>query len=330
MSTGQTIADPFAFFRPSVIVSADDHRQLDRGEPIARTLPWKDNQIAVFAAIPVSIDGDRLVAWMRQIAELKKSRYVQAIGRFSDPPVIDDLAALTLDDRDLTAIRECRPADCPLKLTGVEMRQLQREADEAGAAWRTALQGAFRRLMLQRVKAYLQGGHAALGRYEDAADREPLEARFSLLMQQSEFLTRGLPLFADYLNRFPHATMPNVESFVYWSKEALSGKPIISATQVSMVRSEDVALPDVIVAGKEIFATRYVNASLGLTAIVRGSNGRNYLVYLNRSEVDELGGFFGGVVRMVMGRRLKAEASDVLRGLRNRLESGEPALSSPP
>ena len=311
--SGQTIADPFAFFRPSVVIGADDSRQLDRGEPIARTLPWKDNQIAVFAAIPVNIDGDRLVAWMRQIPELKKSRYVQAIGRFSDPPVIDDLAALSLDDRDLTAIRECRPADCSLKLTGVEMQQLQREADEAGAAWKTALQGAFRRLTLQRVKAYLQG-------------REPLEARFSLLMQQSEFLTLRLPLFAEYLNRSPQAPMPNVESFVYWSKEALSGKPIVSATHVSMVRSGDVALPDVIVAGKEIFATRYVNASLGLTAIMRGSNGRNYLVYLNRSEVDVLGGFFGGLVRMVMGRRLKAEASDVLRGLRNRLESGEPGL----
>ena len=71
------------------------------------------------------------------------------------------------------------------------------------------------------------------------------------------------------------------------------------------------------------------NASLGLTAIMRGSDGRNYLVYLNRSEVDVLGGFFGGLVRMVVGRRLKAEASDVLRGLRNRLESGEPVLPAP-
>jgi len=323
--TGQTIADPFAFFGPSVVVSADDWRQFDRGEPIARVLPGNNRQIAIFAAIPVHIDGDRLVAWIRQIAEMKKSKYVQAIRRFSDPPTIDDLAALSLDDKDLAEIRQCRPADCALKLTGAEMRQLQRAADDAGTKWQPALQDAFRRLVLQRVEAYLHGGHAALGRYEDEEGRESLEARFSLLMQQSEFLTRGLPPFARYLAQYPQVAMPGVESFVYWSKEGVAGKPIVSATHVSIVRHSEGALPDVIVAGKEIFATHYVNASLGLTALMRGSNGQNYLVYLNRSEVDVLGGIFGGLVRMVMGRRLKTEAADVLRGLRHRLESGEPA-----
>lgn len=324
VASGQTVADPFAFFRPSVVVAADDRRQLDRGEPVARILPGKDHQIAIFAAIPVNIDSDRLVAWTRQIAEFKKSTYVQAIRRFSDPPAIHDLAALSLDDKDLAEIRECQPADCALKLTEAEMHELQRAADEGGPAWKPALQDAFRRLVLHRVEAYLQGGHAALGRYEDEKGRESLEARFSLIMQQSEFLTRALPLFAEYLQRYPQADMPGVESFVYWSKEGVGGKRIISATHVSIVRHDDRTLPDVIVAGKEIFATHYVNASLGLTAIMRGSNGQNYLVYLNRSEVDVLGGFFGGLVRMTMGRRLKAEASGVLRGLRNRLESGEP------
>ena len=78
--------DPFAFFQPSVTLSMDDRRQLDRGEPIARVLPGQDHEIAVFAAVRVDIDGDRLVAWMRRIEELKKSAYVLAIGRFSDPP----------------------------------------------------------------------------------------------------------------------------------------------------------------------------------------------------------------------------------------------------
>lgn len=322
--SAQTPIDPFAFFRPSVAVSADDRRQLDRGEPIARSVPARNRQIAVFVAIAVNVNGDRLVAWMRQIEKLKKSSYVHAIRRFSDPPVVDDLAALILDDKDLEEIRRCRPADCGLKLTGTEMGQLQRAVIDAGTAWKPALQQAFRQLVLQRVSSYLQGGHAALGRYEDEEGRDSLEAGFSLLLQQSEYLTRGMPQFAEYLNRYPQAAMPGVESFVYWSKEGVSGKPIVSATQVSMVRRDDPSLPEVIVAGKEIFATHYTNASLGLTAIVRGSNSRNYLVYLNRTEVDVLGGFFGGLVRTVMGRRLKSEASDVLRGLRDRLESGEP------
>ena len=94
-------ADPFVFFQPSVTITADDRHQLDRGEPIARVLPGEDLEVAMFAAVPVGIDGDRLVAWMRRIEELKKSSYVLAIGRFSDPPRIEDLAGLTLDDEEL-------------------------------------------------------------------------------------------------------------------------------------------------------------------------------------------------------------------------------------
>src|SRR5258708_7875597 len=39
--------------------------------------------------------------------------------------------------------------------------------------------------------------------------------------------------------------------------------------------------------GKEIFATHYVNASLDLTAVIRGEDGsHNYLAYLNRFDID--------------------------------------------
>ena len=68
----------------------------------------------------------------------------------------------------------------------------------------------------------------------------------------------------------------------------------------------------------------YVNASLGITAILRGESGACNYRYLNRSEVDVLGGMFGGLVRWLVQRRLKAEAANVLQGLRRRLESGEP------
>src|SRR5213596_713351 len=71
--------DPFAFFQPSVTVNVGDRRQLDHGEPIARVVPGDTSEVAVFAAVRIDIDGDRLVAWMRRIEELKKSSYVLAI-----------------------------------------------------------------------------------------------------------------------------------------------------------------------------------------------------------------------------------------------------------
>ena len=130
-----TALDPFAFFRPSIAVSADDRRELDRGQSIARVVRGTDREVGVFAAVQVSIDGDRLVAWVRQIAELKKSPYVLAIGRFSDPPRIEDLKGLTLDDEDLSAIRRCRPGDCDLKLARSEMNVLRQTLAKSGDDW---------------------------------------------------------------------------------------------------------------------------------------------------------------------------------------------------
>ena len=322
--------DPFAFLQPSVTVSADERRQLDRGEPVARVLPAHDHEVAVFAAIRVDIDGDRLVAWMRRIGELKKSHDVLAIGRVSDPPAIDDLAGLVLDDEELSAIRDCRPGSCGLKLSAAEMTRLQRAAAGAGTEWRPRLQQAFRAMVLERVKAYVADGQAALPPYVDHADAVWPATRFVSVLGHSLFLTAHLPQFARHLSGDPGTGTTALESFVYWSKERLAGKAIISATDVTMLRSDEPGLPDALVAGKQIFATHYVNASLGITLILRGTHGApNYLAYVNRSEVDVLGGMFGSLTRRVLQRRLKAEAATVLLGLRRRLESGAPPAIEP-
>ena len=325
VAVSQAVLDPFAFFRPSIAVTADDHRELDRGQPVARVVRGADREIGVFAAIQVSVDGDRLVAWTRDIGAMKRSPYVLAIGRFSDPPTMQDLEGLTVDDRDLAAIRRCQRGDCGLKLAGAEIDRLRRTLADAGDNWKPILQDAFRQVVLQRVEGYLANGHAALQSYEDKDGPLSVGARFSLLLSRSLFLTDGVPWFAAYLDQYPRAPIAEVESFIYWSKERLDGKAIISATHVSILRSTDSRLPDALVAGKGIFATHYVNASLGVTAIMRGRPGSpNYLAYINRSDVDVVGGLFGGLVRAFMERRLRKEASAVLLGLRQRLESGDP------
>ena len=92
----QEPADPFAFFRPAVSVSLKDRHAIDNGEALVSVLPGRGREVVIFAAVAVNVDGDRLVAWVRKIAELKKSSFVLSIGRFSDPPRIEDLDGLAL------------------------------------------------------------------------------------------------------------------------------------------------------------------------------------------------------------------------------------------
>jgi hypothetical protein len=314
LATGAAAAgarDPFEFFKPSVTVGVDDRRQLDHGEPIARVIPSVAGEIAVFAAVPIHVDTNRLVAWMRRIEELKRSSYVPAIGRISEPPRIEDLAGLELDDEDLSDVLVCRPGNCAIALSAPEMTQLHQAAVDSGSDWKAGVQLEFRRVVLQRIKAFL-------------ADGQPALAPFSMILEHSTFLGANAPLFAEYLARYPHAPMTGVESFLYWSKERLAGKPIAIVTHVSMLRAQGEAFPDVLVAGRQVFATRYITASLGVTALVPGERGVRYLVYVNRSQVDVLNRWFGGLVRWFAERRVQAEAAEVLRGLRMRLERGEP------
>jgi hypothetical protein len=314
--------DPFAFFGSMVSITAEDRRQLDRDQPIARILPGKDLELGVFATIPVAADGDRLIGWMRRIEALKKSEYVLAIGRFSDPPRLSDLSGLALDESELDQIRSCKPGDCGLKLYAVEMNELQRAVERDAANWKIAVQSAFRTIVLNRIRAYLSGRSQP-----PYADRKTLvspDERFDALVAHSPFLVNRMPALAAHLRTSAHAPYPGAESFVYWSKERFAGKPMISATEMTIVRRYEPGVPEAIVTGKQIFGTHYVNASLAVTAIVPGpSSTQRYLAYVNRSEIDVLGGPLRSVTRWAIEHRFKAEAAGVLQELRKRLEQGD-------
>jgi hypothetical protein len=117
--------------------------------------------------------------------------------------------------------------------------------------------------------------------------------------------------------------VPGAENFLYWAKDAFGGKPIVSVTHVTIVHGPGGPEPDVLVAGRQVFATHYIDGAWSVTALMPG-DGSNYLAYVNQSEIDLLDSWYGGLLRRVVERRLRDEAADVLNGLRRRLESGEP------
>ncbi len=320
------ILDPFAFFRPSVALRDRDRASLQQGTPFASIVEGDRHEAAVFSVVPVdrTVDADRLIAWIRNIAALKQSKYVLALRRFSTPPRLDDVAALSLDEGDLNDVKRCRPGKCGLKLSAAEIGELQRVIRSAGDGWKPAVQTTFRRMVLERVQTYSQKGQAALATYGDRQGAPSLESSFRGLVQRSAYLDGHVPKLAAYLTEYPSAPPPGVESFLYWSKEKLGSKAVVSATHVIVLKGNG-GDPDVVVATKQVFATHYMDASLGVTALVSDrSTDRRYLAYLNRSELDVLGGFWGGLVRLVLERRLKSEAPAVLRQLSERLASGAP------
>lgn len=316
-------ADAFDFFRPPVAISPQDRGRLERGETVVRSIPAIDGQVAIFSASKTTVAGDRLLRWVHRIDAMKRGRYAPAVVRFSDPPRTSDLATLELEPDDLADLRDCRPGACGLKLSDGEMATLVPLARARRAGWQSEVQQAFRAAMLARAERYLTGGLNGLAPYRDRDTPVRLDDEFQALMRQTPFMRERLPGLADFLIRFPDAPTPDVQSFLYWSKEILGQKPVVSITHVTMTRPRQG--PDAIVASRQVYASHYMSGSLAITAIVGAQTGApRYLVYLNRSRVDVLDGFFGGLVRRIVERRLRDEAGQVVDALRRRLEAGDP------
>lgn len=319
--------DPFAFFRPDVEMSADQRTELERGRPVVSVLESSGCELAVFTAIQLDDDvtADRAVAWMRNIPEFRKSRYVLHARQFSTEPRLEDLDTLLLDEADLKDLEDCRPGDCGLKLSAGEMERLHRVRRAAGREWRPALQTAFRELLLHRVVRYRRNGHGGLDEYHDESQPRSPRAAFSQLLQHSTFLLGHAPVIAETLTGERLPPEGGVEELIYWSKEQLGGKAVVSATHVRIFRPSTLAGVDVLMTSTQIFATHYLDASLGVTAIVRDRRtSRGYLVYVNRSEVDLFRGFWGRVARRIVKGRIREEGPALVRGTADRLASGDP------
>jgi hypothetical protein len=216
-----------------------------------------------------------------QIEQFHKGSYVPLVVRFSDPPRIEDLDGLVLDVGDLDDIQHCRLGDCGLKLAADEIRQLRQTIAISGSGWQPAVQERFRRIVLDRVQAYLAAGYDRTPPYFDHATEVSPRDEFAIVANRVRSGMRYENRVLEYLEHFPYRRDDDVESFLYWSKETLgSGKPIVSITHVAIARSTDERCPEALVASKQVFATHYLSASLSLLALTYPSaEGHRYLLY---------------------------------------------------
>ena len=323
LATGEPTNHPFAFLAPALKLEALAPGTLHDGQVFASVLPGRGSELAVVAATPTTATPERLIAWMQRIELIQRGRYVPDVARFSTPPRLEDVAALTLADDDVDDIRRCRPGDCGLKLSLSEMARLQQHLG-GRADVKAKLEEEFRHALVERARTYLARGDCESPGGEDAALSMAGSTRFGVLAARLGLTSPSLPGVADYLVHYPRVVHPGVvDSFLYWSRETLGFKPIANITHVTLIRSDTPGIPGALAISRQVYANHYKDGAIAVTALVE-SSAQRYLVYAHRSDVDVLGGVWGGVVRRMIERRVKDEAPGILTALRDRLESGDP------
>ena len=156
--------------------------------------------------------------------------------------------------------------------------------------------------------------------YVDQSRPLILDDEFSALVDADASTWQHFPVLRRHLLEYP-ANTPGIGDIVYWSKERVSRRLVVSVTHLAIARTMSGPAAYAI-ASKQIYSSHYFDASLGLTVLVPESEHPSamYVVYLNRSRVDVFKGMFGGIARRIVTTRARTLVSDLLGRLQRRIE----------
>ena len=299
---------------------------LEKGQIVVKLPPTLESrEVAAFAIMRLRVPSDYYVNRFQDIVNFKKSENVLQIGKFSNPPRSEDLNNLSLDPADIEAIRQCHINKCDVKMPAQFIEHFMMDLDWSAPNYRDRANLLMREKLLEYVKSYLHGGNSELAEYRDKSYRLRLGDEFRSLLQPAPYMYGYSTEFEKYLEAFPLSRPQGSQDFLYWSKEKFGLKPVISITHVIISKHVRADGSDVMIASKQIYASHYFEASLGLTALVQGPTSdpsHSYLIYLNRSRADGLRGPFASVKRSLIGSTLREGARKNMEMVRQRLESG--------
>lgn len=269
-------------------------------------------EVAVAGAVRIRATKEAFLARARDIVAFKRSEDVLQIGRFSTPPVLQDLASLTIDGNDFDP-SDCRVGDCDVRLPADVIRRLPQQPDPVRF---------FRQVILDNVIAYEKGTTAGrLLEYDDGGKPiRPVE-EFDGVLHDAPSLGALMPALPDHFRRYPSNPIPGAEDFLYWSKEKFGIAPFITVTHVAVVCP---AAHTCVMATRDVYSSRYIDASLSVTVATDalGDPTSFYLIFANRSRANALKGGFAGLRRALAGRRARASLEENLKRIKADFESG--------
>lgn len=309
-----------AALRVFASLTADQWKAVNSGVVQARVLNTQEKrEVAVVGVAHLRATTACFVTKFQDIETFKKNPAVLRIRKFTPPVGPKDLEGFSLENRDLADLPNCRVGNCNVKLTAGMIVRLNRDVDWSRSDHDVRAQAVVREELLRYIETYLHEGNSALIEYHDKTNSIRLPREFRGVLDARPGLGEFVPEFREYLAQYPSQPLPGVGEFFYWSTESFGLKPVASITHVYVYVQPGRAA----IASKQIYASHYFDASLGLTAALDdpgdASNPGMYLVYMNRSRIDLLSGFFGGLRRVILRGRLRdgmrKNLADVVRKL---------------
>jgi len=274
--------------------------------------------VATLGIVRIKTSPSRYIERFTDITTFKRTTDVLQIGMFSGVPQAADVAALVIDATEGAAEQACHVGDCGVRLAAEDLERVRQQIDWRAPDASSKASMLVRQTLVDYVTRYHQRGTAAAVEYADRVPRLHVGREFVSLIDADPITLHYAPRLRRHLLDYPDSSEEGVTDFIYWSKELVRGRPVISITHVATAVAVDDSPIAYAVGSKQIYAMHYYDASLGLTLLVpdrTAAGPATYVVYLNRSRIDLFDGFFGGVARRIVAGRARSLVTEQLQRL---------------
>lgn len=297
-----------AFLTTTFALSKAEIARVDAGEVVTRTLDASHGrEVGTLGVVRITITPEHYVERLTDIVKFKQTEDILQIGTFGESPRVDDLSTLIVDEADIKRLRTCRVDDCDVRISADAIEQFASKVDWKAADAPQRAADVLRDVLVKYVARYRERGAAALMTYADNTPRLDVGAELASLVASDQQTWRHVETLREHVLTYPR-DRANSTNLIYWSKERVYKRPVISMTHLSIVRQADEAPVRFAISSKQIYAMHYFDASLGLTLLVpdnSASSPATYVVYLNRSRIDLFDGFFGGVAKRIVSGKAR-------------------------
>src|SRR5213593_3960347 len=306
------------FLQQSIELDAGQLEAVERGEPIVKVLETRDRRdVAIFGIITTPTSREQHTRAMRDFPTSLRTPTRTQLGVFSNPATEADVAAVTINSRDVAEMKNCKPGDCVAKLPATDMRRIHEQTNwSAPAADVQAQLSAYaRRRLVEYVTDYRRRGDSAMALYDDRGNVTVRSSEaFAAQFAESPYVYQTVPSLQKYFADYPRGALPpGASEIIFWSEDVLPRlRPILSVTHLVVYTPPE--LPGMtLAAAKQLYANHYFETAVDLSSAVdRGQGESIYVVVLRRYRFDNLP---GGILN-IRGRAIGALRDQLTADLR--------------
>lgn len=301
-----------------------DMQAIVAGRPVALLMDTESSdEVAIFGIVRIHTSQQRFIDKLRNIVSFESGGGIRASNVFHTPPQQVDVSNLSLEEKDLRKIQECKPGNCALKLSSNQMKFLDSKINWNALEANSQAQVAIRQVVMDSISKYQKEGNDALSVYEDSENPYSVRVGLNQLLQHSSHMYLYDAELANYIAKYPADRPSNTEDIFYWQTVQFGLKPVVRASHLIIHRVQDGNSTNYRIASKMLSANHYFRSALELKTLISNPDDPDsfYLVCMNRAHVDGMTGIKGLFLRRVIKSRIRQSMAHYLDGVKKNVES---------